>query len=63
MKRGAEEGGQWRARILRIVGDSEEFVCDAPFAIVPDFTYADARLFVTFGGGENITDREHGGRG
>jgi hypothetical protein len=57
MKRRAEERRQWCARIFRVMRDSEEFVGNAPLAIVPDFTHADACLFVAFGWGENITDR------
>ena len=62
MKCGAKKRRQWRTRIFSVVLDSEKLVGDTPFAVVPDFAYADACLFVTLGWGENITDRERGGR-
>lgn len=57
MKRGAEKRCQGSARISRVVRDSEKLIRDASLAIVSDLARADAYLFVTFGWGENITDR------
>lgn len=62
MKRGAEKRRQRPPRASAIVRDSEKLIRDAAFAIVADLAYADARLLVAFGWGENITDRCCGGR-
>lgn len=57
MKRSTQERRQRRTRTLRVMWNSEEFVSNAAFAIVPDLAHTDARLFVAFGWGENFTDR------
>jgi hypothetical protein len=57
MKRGAQERRQRCASVFRIVRDPEKLIRDTAFTIVPDLAHTDARLFIAFGWGENITDR------